>query len=372
VHTTILNTYLNFFSSFVQVKKKDTMKESEVIEEEDGEEKLKDGDEEKMEGGEDDEEGTRTYVFEPNDYFYEWNVRAEPRSDAEVKGLLVSGQRFEVSERRGDWLKLKMGKIEGWAISTLEQLNVVMLKPLKKHDSLSDDDGAAGPNSKMVMTGMSEEDMLRRALELSVRTAEDERKGRKVTGDVSGLAGVNRDTNRAQSDVERYLSNYPDTRDDPKKRKNLLFYQNTLKSKPDDLSIEEFLSDKFGDYEFLERAHGYIQWLFPTRDLRSTNEHAQPLQLHEAKAIGDDSKLVDRALRSYEMILDFFGMRLVSRQTGKIERLPIGKFEARYKNLQESSHNCMCLTCTLSISLYFSPHTHTYRFTNHENLKIPW
>ena len=42
------------------------------------------------------------------------------------------------------------------------------------------------------------------------------------------------------------------------------------------------------------------------------------------------------------MILDFFGMRLVNRQSGQIERKK--KFEARYKNLQESSHNYLRIT----------------------------
>ena len=71
---------------------------------------------------------TETYVFEPNDYFYEWNVRAEPKAESKVQGLLVSGQHFQVFEHRGDWLKLKAGTIEGWAISRIESLNVTMLK----------------------------------------------------------------------------------------------------------------------------------------------------------------------------------------------------------------------------------------------------
>ena len=283
------------------------------------------------------DEGT-TYAFEPNDYFYEWNVRAEPKSDSKVKGLLVSGQQFQVFERQGDWLKVKAGTIEGWAMSKIESFDKTILKPVKENAS-NDSTELSPPNPTV---GMSEEDMLRRALELSVRTAEEDRKRQKLSGDVSGLAGVTKNTNRARSDVERYLNRYPETRDDVKKRKNLLFFQNTLKSKPDELLIEEFLKQKFGDYEFLERAHGYIQWLFPTRDSRSTNEHAQPLQLHEAKAIGNDPKLIERALRSYEMILDFFGMRLVNRQSGQIERKK--KFEARYKNLQESSHNYLRIT----------------------------
>ena len=144
-----------------------------------------------------------TYAFEPNDYFYEWNVRAEPKSDSKVKGLLVSGQQFQVFERQGDWLKVKAGTIEGWAISKIESFNKTILKPVKKNAINSTELPPPNPT-----VGMSEEDMLRRALELSVRTAEEDRKRQKLSGDVSGLAGVTKNTNRARSDVERYLNRY--------------------------------------------------------------------------------------------------------------------------------------------------------------------
>ena len=137
-----------------------------------------------------------TYAFEPNDYFYEWNVRAEPKSDSKVKGLLVSGQQFQVFERQGDWLKVKAGTIEGWAISKIESFNKTILKPVKKNAINSTE--LTPPNPTV---GMSEEDMLRRALELSVRTAEEDRKRQKLSGDVSGLAGVTKNTNRAVSQI---------------------------------------------------------------------------------------------------------------------------------------------------------------------------
>ena len=39
-----------------------------------------------------------------------------------------------------------------------------------------------------------------------------------------------------------------------------------------------------GNYEWLERHHGYIQWLFPIRE-RGLNWQAQELQLHEIEVI---------------------------------------------------------------------------------------
>jgi hypothetical protein len=46
------------------------------------------------------------------------------------------------------------------------------------------------------------------------------------------------------------------------------------------------------------------------------NHEAQPLQLHEAKAISSDPACMLRALRSYELILRFYGMKLVNSSTG--------------------------------------------------------
>lgn len=97
------------------------------------------------------------------------------------------------------------------------------------------------------------------------------------------------------------------------------------------------------DYEGLEYKHGYIQWLFPlpvvgfaapsrgkeqsillallpclTRPLLHVLQHAQagmnfeaqPLQQHEAEAIASDPEAKARLLRSYRLMLNFYGMVL--------------------------------------------------------------
>ncbi len=43
---------------------------------------------------------------------------------------------------------------------------------------------------------------------------------------------------------------------------------------------------------------------------------AQVLQLHEAKAIRADKKCLARVRRSYEMMLNFYGIKLVNTETG--------------------------------------------------------
>jgi hypothetical protein len=48
---------------------------------------------------------------------------------------------------------------------------------------------------------------------------------------------------------------------------------------------------------------------------------AQVLQLHEAKAIRADQKCLARVQRSYEMMVDFYGLKLVDRETGSIQAL---------------------------------------------------
>lgn len=64
------------------------------------------------------------------------------------------------------------------------------------------------------------------------------------------------------------------------------------------------------------------------------NYESQPLQAHELESMKLDSDIIKRIVSSYELMLDFYGMRLVSLETGEVERsLPPRNFSARYKNL---------------------------------------
>lgn len=79
--------------------------------------------------------------------------------------------------------------------------------------------------------------------------------------------------------------------------------------------IDKIHDKWFGDYGHLEWHHGYIQWIFPIRE-SGVNYEATQLQLHELKAIRADPVARARVIRSYEMMLDFYGMTLVNRETG--------------------------------------------------------
>lgn len=64
------------------------------------------------------------------------------------------------------------------------------------------------------------------------------------------------------------------------------------------------------------------------------NYESQPLQLHEIQAMKSDPVIIERVVQSYRLMLDFYGMRLVSVELGLVDRvLPPRNFETRYRNL---------------------------------------
>lgn len=61
---------------------------------------------------------------------------------------------------------------------------------------------------------------------------------------------------------------------------------------------------------------------------------AQPLQLHEAEAMKSDPDIVSNVIKSYELMLDFYGMQLQSTETGLLKRTDEDKkWCERYRNL---------------------------------------
>ncbi|EJF57082.1 hypothetical protein DICSQDRAFT_129667 [Dichomitus squalens LYAD-421 SS1] len=137
-------------------------------------------------------------------------------------------------------------------------------------------------------------------------------------------------------DVREFLDNYPDLPDDPSLNSNLRFYSNLERCRPDNLLIDELHEQWKTDYAKLEYKHGYIQWLFPLQEY-GMNFEAQPLQKHEIADMKADPKIIERLERSYEIMLGFFGMELVSKETGELRR--VQKWEERYFNLARAPHN---------------------------------
>ena len=69
---------------------------------------------------------------------------------------------------------------------------------------------------------------------------------------------------------------------------------------------------------------------FPLQEY-GVNYEAQPLQKHEIASMKTDPAIIDRLKRSYRMMLGFYGMELVSYETGELRRAT--NWQERYRNL---------------------------------------
>jgi hypothetical protein len=145
----------------------------------------------------------------------------------------------------------------------------------------------------------------------------------------------------AQSDLENYRSGYPDLVDDPNKNDNYMFYSGQIQSVPSGDYIDNIHKNWWGNVQLLEVHHGYIQWLFPIRE-HGMNYQSSPIQKHEIEKIKNDKQCYERLIKSYELMLDFYGCRLKNKDTGEIERNNVWK--ERYHNLNTHSHNFLRIT----------------------------
>eukprot|EP00048_Salpingoeca_helianthica_P013763 m.207099 g.207099 ORF g.207099 m.207099 type:complete len:286 (-) comp15539_c0_seq5:20-877(-) len=148
--------------------------------------------------------------------------------------------------------------------------------------------------------------------------------------------------NSGQSyDPKTYQNNYPGQHlDNRALTANVRFYRNQLKCQPDNFTIEELHAKWWGNYNILERAHGYIQWLFPIHE-PGVNPQAQVLQRHEAEVFRTDPAIRTRVVRSYELMLDFYGFRLDA-ASGALTPTPA--HAERFRNLVSHPHNNLRIT----------------------------
>ncbi|XP_058846887.1 opioid growth factor receptor-like isoform X2 [Acipenser ruthenus] len=145
---------------------------------------------------------------------------------------------------------------------------------------------------------------------------------------------------RAAKDMQIYRHRYPNLQENEenvnKEMCNLLFYQNSFPSEPDGVTIEEFHSEWKTNYKKLERIHSYIQWLFPLRD-PGMNYRAYELTQKEIKAFQQSEEAKQRLVKSYKLMLGFYGIELEDEGTGEVRRA--NNWEERYSNLNRNSHN---------------------------------
>ena len=150
-------------------------------------------------------------------------------------------------------------------------------------------------------------------------------------------------SNWARDDLKDYRDDYPAKREDPTASDNLAFYKGTLKCRPEGKTVTEIHAEWAGDYDWLEMCHSYIQWLFPIQEA-GLNPQAQVLMKHERDAMKADAVCMHNLKKSYSMMLDFYGFTLVDDNSGAVVRRPKDEFEARFDNLNYSSHNYLRIT----------------------------
>ncbi|KAM4563710.1 opioid growth factor receptor [Odontesthes bonariensis] len=149
---------------------------------------------------------------------------------------------------------------------------------------------------------------------------------------------------RAAKDMQSYRRGYPNLTDDEcseDKMNNLQFYLNKFPSAPDDIYIESFLKEWKNDYKRLERVHSYIQWLFPLRE-PGVNYMASELTKKEIEAFKKNEDAKKRLVESYELMLGFYGIRLVNKETGEVKRAE--NWKERFGNLERNMHNNLRIT----------------------------
>lgn len=110
--------------------------------------------------------------------------------------------------------------------------------------------------------------------------------------------------------------------DDDKKCPNVRFYRGKVKVNG---GFVDDLHKWRGDYERLEVSHDYVQWFFPNYFASLFNHNAFRLTADEAAVFRTDRSIAERYLVSYEVFLDFLGLRLFDRETGSVGRQPGGE-----------------------------------------------
>ncbi|KAL4648942.1 opioid growth factor receptor-like protein 1 [Arapaima gigas] len=148
---------------------------------------------------------------------------------------------------------------------------------------------------------------------------------------------LNRRNLCAASDMQNYRHYYTGNKEMP----NLDFYLNKIPSQPDGVKIEEIHREWRGNYTRLERVHSYIQWLFPLRE-PGLNHYAVELTQREIEEFHRSSEAKRRLVESYELMLDFYGIKLIDKETGEVQRAK--NWQERFSNLNKNTHNNLRIT----------------------------
>eukprot|EP01117_Protostelium_nocturnum_P010222 TRINITY_DN3665_c0_g1_i1.p1 TRINITY_DN3665_c0_g1~~TRINITY_DN3665_c0_g1_i1.p1 ORF type:complete len:440 (-),score=190.13 TRINITY_DN3665_c0_g1_i1:42-1250(-) len=124
---------------------------------------------------------------------------------------------------------------------------------------------------------------------------------------------------------------------DARQGKNFQFYNGDIQSEPHGDFIGNVHKKWFGSYDLLESHHGYIQWLFPLFEGGGMNYQSKALKKEEARLMREDLSIAKRIIKSYQLMLDFYGIRLADLSTGRLERNV--NWKDRFRNLNSNTHN---------------------------------
>ncbi|XP_031588923.2 opioid growth factor receptor-like protein 1 [Oreochromis aureus] len=186
---------------------------------------------------------------------------------------------------------------------------------------------------------------------------------------------------RAARDMQNYRHDYPNQIKTQHRKKNtnenkpnLNFYLGKKRSVPDGVYITDIHEKWYGDYERLEYVHTYIQWLFPLQE-PGVNYEASTLTKEEITDFLNHSIAKENLLKSYKLMLDFYGIVLCDEKTGEVRRAE--HWEERFHNLNSHTHNNLRITrilkClgTLGYPHYQAPLVHFFLEETLVNRQLP-
>uniref|UniRef100_A0A3Q1EXS3 Opioid growth factor receptor 2 n=1 Tax=Acanthochromis polyacanthus TaxID=80966 RepID=A0A3Q1EXS3_9TELE len=112
-------------------------------------------------------------------------------------------------------------------------------------------------------------------------------------------------------------------------------------SQSEGVHIKDFHNEWHGEYDTLEYVHTYIQWLFPLQE-PGMNFEATPLTKEEINEFLKSSTAKENLLKSYKLMLDFYGIELCDAKTGEVKRA--WNWSDRFHNLDSHTHNNLRIT----------------------------
>ncbi|KAL4465067.1 hypothetical protein ABPG72_012250 [Tetrahymena utriculariae] len=134
---------------------------------------------------------------------------------------------------------------------------------------------------------------------------------------------INEEFNSQQEDQSRIVKNInsnSNSNHESLKYANVLFYAGEQKSNFGRSEYIGQIHSRYKNYKVLEHDHAYIQWIFPNKYQSKFNNSSKALSDDEIEIFMVEPLLAKRIVKSYEIMLDFYGMSIKSYITGELKR----------------------------------------------------